>query len=103
MQSELHNKLRAMLWDIQESKRDEIINQIVTNPSAAFLDNQLFIRALNSLAWYDLTSLLGKANLLLFLSEEHIKRLFPQKRRIYYLNARKLLSKYSLSSPGQGS
>lgn len=102
MQGGLHTKLKAMLWDVPENKRLEIINKILTNPTESFKNNdQIFIKALNSLQWYELVNLIGTNNLLSLLTDSTIQKLFPVQRRTYYTNARRLLSKYLVSSAGQ--
>lgn len=102
MQTSLSGKVKAMFWDIPENRRSELVNEIMTDPVHIFNHNeQLFIRALNSLKWYELTELISKENLVLLLTDSTIQKLFPVQRRTYYTNARRLLSKYSLSAPGQ--
>ena len=102
MNDMLQSKLQAMLWDIPETKRQELANIIISNPVDTFLqDNQLFIKALNSLNWYELIKLVGKQNLLYLLTDSTIQKLFPAQRRTYYTNARRLLSKYSVPTSGQ--
>jgi predicted KAP-like P-loop ATPase len=104
MQVDLHTKLQAMLWDIPEDRRSEVANKIMTDPVHIFrLDDQLFIKALNSLKWYELTKLISKQNLLSLLTDSTIQKLYPVQRRIYYTNARRLLSKYFVPASGQGS
>ena len=94
---DLSTKLKAMLWDIAETQRLEIVNKILSNPVKTFQnDDQLFIKALNSLKWYELTKLVGKQNLLMLLTDATIQKLFPVQRRTYYTNARRLLSKYAI-------
>lgn len=102
MQVSLQIKLKAMLWDLPESSKSEIINNILSNPIESFKHNdQIFIKALNSLKWYELTRLVGKQNLVSLLTDSTIQKLFPVQRRIYYTNARRLLSKYAIPSSGQ--
>jgi hypothetical protein len=102
MQVELNVKLKAMLWDIPETRRLELSNEIISNPVQVFQrDEQLLLKALNSLKWYELTSLLGKENLLNLLTDSTIKKLYPDQRRTYYKNARRLLSKYFVPTSGQ--
>ena len=97
MQVDLPTKLKAMLWDIPEPRRLEIINKILSNPVETFRkEDQLFIKALNSLKWYELTKLVDKQNLLAVLTDTTIQKLFPVQRRTYYTNARRLLSKYTV-------
>ena len=99
MQADLQIKLKAMLWDMPENQRMKIVSEILSNPVEIFQnDDQIFIKALNSLKWYELTRLLGKQNLLLLLTDSTIQKLFPVQRRTYYTNARRLLSKYAVPS-----
>ena len=101
MQVGLQMKLKAMLWDIPENQRLEITNNILSNPVKTFHDNdELFIKALNSLKCYELTKLLGKQNLHSLLTDSIIRKLYPVQRRTYYTNARRLLSKYAVSASG---
>jgi len=95
MQIGLHTKLKAMLWDIPESMRTELSDKILADPVNVFLmDDQLFIKALNSLKWYELTRLISKQNLLALLTDSTINKLYPVQRRKFYSNARRLLSKF---------
>lgn len=90
-------KLNAMLWDMPETQRIKIASEILSNPVETFRnDDQIFIKALNSLKWYELTRLVGKQNLLTLLTDTTIQKLFPVQRRTYYKNARRLLSKYTV-------
>jgi ABC-type lipopolysaccharide export system ATPase subunit len=97
MQVDLHSKLKAMLWDMPETQRMKIANEILSKPVEMFMnDDQIFIKALNSLKWYELTRLVGKQNLHMLLTDHIIQKLFPVQRRTYYANARRLLSKYAV-------
>ena len=99
MQADLQIKLKAMLWDMPENQRMKIVKEILSNPLEIFQnDDQVFIKALNSLKWYELIRLVGKQNLLLLLTDSTIQKLFPVQRRTYYTNARRLLSKYAVPS-----
>lgn len=99
MQADLQIKLKAMLWDMPENQRMKIVNEILSNPLEIFQnDDQVFIKALNSLKWYELIRLVGKQNLRLLLTDSTIQKLFPVQRRTYYTNARRLLSKYAVPS-----
>ena len=101
MQVDLHIKLKAMLWDIPEDQRLKMVKDMLSKPVETFQNNdQVFIRALNSLKWYELTRLVGKQNLMLLLTDATIQKLFPVQRRTYYTNARRLLSKYTLPTSG---
>jgi len=101
MQTTLHTKLKAMLWDMPVEQRMKVVNDILSNPVETFRNNdQIFIRALNSLQWYELTRLVGKKDLMLLLTDATIQKLFPAQRRTYYINARRLLSKYALPTSG---
>ena len=97
MQVDIHIKLKAMLWDMPEYQRMKIVNEILSKPVETFQkDDQIFLSALNSLKWYELTRILGKQNLMMLLTDATIQKLFPVQRRTYYTNARRLLSKYTL-------
>jgi len=97
MEIDLKIKLKAMLWDIQETRRMKIADEILVNPVEKFRnDDQVFIKALNSLKWYELIKLVGKQNLLLLLTDSTIQKLYPVQRRTFYINARRLLSKYTV-------
>ena len=88
-----------MLWHIPESRRSEITDKILIDPIHEFeQDEELFIKALNSLNWYELNKLVGKQYLVRLLTDSTIQKIFPPQRRTYYINARRLLSKYCLSS-----
>jgi hypothetical protein len=98
MQAGLHTKIRAMLWDIPESRRSEITDKILTDPVHMFqMEEELCIKALNSLNWYELTKLVGKQNLVRLLTDSTIQKIYPPQRRTHYINARRLLLKYCLS------
>jgi hypothetical protein len=102
MQISLYTKIRAMLWDLSESARTETVKKILENPVETFRQNdQLFIKALGSLNWYELTMLVGNQNLPALLTDSIIQKLYPPQRRLYYTNARRLLSEYSISASGQ--
>jgi hypothetical protein len=97
MKVALEIKLQAMLWDIPECRRREVANRILINASEAFRnDEQLFVKALSSLKWYELAKLIGYQNLPGLLTDSAIKKLYPVQRRNFYTNARRLLSKYTL-------
>ena len=90
-----------MLWDIPEDQRMKMVKDMLSKPVETFQNNdQVFIRALNSLKWYELTRLVGTQNLMLLLTDATIQKLFPVQRRTYYTNARRLLSKYTLPTSG---
>lgn len=96
-----NEKIKAMLWDMPADKRDIVAREIMDNPFMTFKNNeQLFLKAMNSLSWYDLINLLGKQDLNDLLNETTINKLFPPQRRKFYHNAKRLLSKYALSTPG---
>jgi hypothetical protein len=101
--NELKTKIQAMLWDLPVNSRTDLAEKINADPVDAFRnDEQLFLKALNSLTWYDLLKLINKQNLVDLLTDSTIRKLFPPQRRTYYTNARRLLSKYSLPPSGQG-
>ena len=102
MHVSLNTKINAMLWDLPLSRRAQLTQNILDNPVEAFrLDDQLFIKALGSLKGYELIKLAGTQNLLALLTDSTIQKLFPVQRRIYYTNARRLLSKYTVPASGQ--
>jgi hypothetical protein len=96
----LEIKLKGMFWDLPPEKRKILLEHTLNNPVKAFQDEQVLIRGLNSLKWYDLIQLLGDNNLLQLLSDSVINKLYPRQRQIYYRNARELLSKYIVSAAG---
>jgi hypothetical protein len=101
MQADLSAKLKAILWDLPEKRRSEIVDDILCRPVEVFRsDEQIFLKILNSLQWYELSRLVGKQNLLLLLTDSTIQKLFPVQRRNFYLNVRRLLSKYALPTSG---
>lgn len=101
MQVDLPIKLKAMLWDMPENQRMKMVSEILSNPVEIFRnDDQILIKALNSLKWYELIRLVGKQNLPLLLTDSTIQKLFPVQRRNYYINARRLLSKYVIPTSG---
>ncbi|MGC1389941.1 MAG: hypothetical protein WA816_02800 [Bacteroidales bacterium] len=100
MDKSLELKLKGMLWDLPSEKRGRLLEQIIQNPQKAFQDQELLVRGLNSLNWYDLIQLFGYNNLIQLLSESVISKLYPRQRQIYYKNAKELLSKYTISSAG---
>lgn len=102
-QTGIHTKLKAMLWDIPESRRPGLADEILADPVSYFRrDEQLFIKALNSLKWYELVNLIGINNLITLLNDSTIRKLFPAQRRTYYTHAHGLLSKYFVPASGQG-
>lgn len=102
MQRGLDIRLKAMLWDVPENERQGLVDKILSDPVETFQsDNQIFIKALNSLQWYELIKLTGKQELFSLLTDSTIRKLFPAERRTYYANARRLLSKYVVSPSGQ--
>ena len=90
MNKALEIKLKGMLWDFPVKKREKLFEQIVQDPYKAFKDEEVLIRGLNSLNWYDLIGILGSDNLLLLLSESVISKLYPRQRRLFYTNAKEL-------------
>ena len=90
-----------ILWDVPPRKRDELAGALQEDPAGVLEENEaLFVKALNSLTWYELISLFGPEKLEKLLTDDVIIKVFPAKRREYYKNARRLLSEYALSSSG---
>ena len=103
MESDLHKRIRGMLWDLPGSKREELAERIVNDAVTVFReDEQVFLKALNSLRWHELIRLTGKEALFSLLTDSTIRKLFPPERRKFYTNARRLLSKYCIPASGQG-
>jgi hypothetical protein len=100
MHQDIENKLYAMFWDLTPVARKDKIKNILRDPVAAFRDEQVFLRALNSLNWYELIQLAGSDHLLELLNNVNLNHLFPESRRKYYRNAKSLLSKYIISAAG---
>lgn len=98
MQKSLENKINVMFWDLPHEARQKAVDEFIRDPVKAFGEEHILLRALNTLGWYELIRLSGGAdNLLGFLDDKTINRLFPGSRRKYYYNAKRLLSKYIIS------
>jgi hypothetical protein len=94
-------KLKAMLWDLPQEQKDKLSGDLIARPLEVLSNNEtLLLKALNTLSWFELIDLTGAEKLVKLLSDDTIKKLFPGSRREYYTNARRLLSKYSLSTAG---
>jgi predicted secreted protein len=100
MKLTLKKKVEGMFWDFSPAAKKEVIEKITKDTLSSFHDEQVLLRALNTLNWYELIQLVGSDNLLKLLNDKTISRLFPEGRRRYYTNAKRLLSKYTVSTPG---
>lgn len=100
MTSSIENKLSVMFWDRAPEIRNKIISQINENPVDALHDEQILNRALSTLNWYELIQLIGSEEMLKLLTDNTINGLFPESRRKFYTNAKRLLSKYTLPVSG---
>lgn len=101
MQQSTKDKLYAMFWDLSPVAKQKTVEKIIIDPASAFKDEQILLRALNGLSWYELVELSGGAsNLVQLLNDPIIARLFPETRREFYRNARRLLRKYIVSVTG---
>jgi hypothetical protein len=101
MQQTTERKLYAMFWDMSPAAKQKAVEKIINNSVKAFNDKQILLRALNTLNWYELVQLTGGSyNLVQLLDDTIIDRLFPEARRKYYRNAKRLLSKYIISVTG---
>ena len=90
-----------MFWDMSPVARQKALGSIINDPVKAFSDEQILLRVLNTLNWYELVKLTGgPENMVKLLDDTIIARLFPETRREYYRNARRLLSKYIISVTG---
>ncbi len=102
MQQPLENKIYGMFWDLPPAARQRAVDEFIKDPVKAFSDEHILLRALNTLGWYELIRLSGgAANLMGFLDDKTINRLFPGSRKKYYYNAKRLLSKYIISASEQ--
>ena len=77
-----------------------MMTKIISDPAGAFRDEQILLRVLGTLSWYELIQLAGSDQLLKLLDDEIMNRLFPEGRRKYYTHAKRLLSKYTISASG---
>jgi hypothetical protein len=99
MQESIEKIVAGMFWDMPEDVRQKNIEKILNDPEVAFQDEHIFIKALNSLKWYDLVNITGGIDkLYILLNNVSIERLFPLARQRYYQNAKRLLSKYTVSA-----
>lgn len=93
------NSIKKILWDLPVSRREAEIKRIQKNPAKYIKKHpHLFVKALNSLSWYELIDLFGTETLDEMLSDQNLDRIFPNQRREYYKHARRLLSTYTLSA-----
>lgn len=101
MQQSTKNKLNGMFWDLSPAAKEKAVEEIISDPVRALTDKQVLLRVLNTLSWYELVELTGgPSNLFHLLNDSIIAMLFPETRREYYRNARRLLSKYIISPAG---
>lgn len=101
LEENLQKKLNRIFWDLPDELRTQKVEQILNNPADACKDRQISIRLLSSFGWYELLDLLGKEQLWQCLTDSSvISGLFPRQYQNYYQDAQRLLSKYSLPTPG---
>lgn len=100
MTNSLEYKISGLFWDLAPGKKKELLDKIYLDPSVALTDETIALRLLESLNWYELIGLIGAEKLYGILTDTTINRLFPPARRIYYSNAKRLLSKYIISPAG---
>ncbi len=99
MKSSKLSVVDRLLWDIPIEKRDLFKATFLENPTVAMKnDENLLIKVLSSASWYEIIQLFGPESLYDVLTDDKIERLFPEEKRKYYKNARRLLSEYSLST-----
>jgi hypothetical protein len=95
------NLADKLLWDKPLQERKRLTEKLGKSPAQTLEDNDaLFVKALNTLSWYELIDIFGAAKLSELLTDDIIDKLFPTGRREYYKNARRLLSSYALSPAG---
>ena len=87
-----------MFWDLPFSARKKAVENVINDPLRAFNDDSILLKALNTLSWYELMQLAGgPENLTRLLDDRIIKKLYPESRRKYYRDGKRLLSKYIIS------
>lgn len=90
-----------ILWDLPLPDRKEISKALEDDAAGYLIQNKtLLVKSLHSLTWYELIELFGHQKLYEILSDELIQNIHPPKKRVWLSNARRLLSKYTLSSSG---
>lgn len=101
MKLTFEEKISAMFWDLPSSARKKAVESVINDPLQAFKDDSILIKALNTLSWYELMQLAGgPENLARLLEDRIIRKLFPESRRKYYRDGKRLLSKYIISTAG---
>lgn len=90
-----------MFWDLPSSARKKAVESVINDPLKAFNDERILLKALSTFSWYELIQLAGgPAYLARLLDDKIIARLFPESRRKYYTDGKRLLSKYIISPAG---
>jgi hypothetical protein len=90
-------KLQSVFWDVPEEFRTKYVKTLLEKNEEILYNEQVILRLLNSLSWYELISLIGFDNLKRIVNSTVIKKLFPESRRNFYIDAQRLLSKYTVS------
>jgi len=96
-QAELKKKIERLFWDTNTEYKEKYVSIILNNPIEAFKQKHLLIKVLTGLKWYELTKLISHSELFDLLTQDVLRTLFPKSIGLYYQDAKRLLSKYSLS------
>ncbi|MFZ2338427.1 MAG: hypothetical protein WAW07_01745 [Bacteroidales bacterium] len=97
----IEEKISALFWDMSSSARKKAVESVINDPLKAFNDDSVLLKALNTFSWYELMQLAGgPENLVRLLDDRIIRKLFPESRRKFYRDGKRLLSKYIISPAG---
>lgn len=98
---EIQELLRKICWDIKIDKtRLYDLLQGDINKIGSMDRINLYTRLLTSYNWYLLLKIIPRKDIMIALSDDVIKRIFPQDLKKQYLYARKLLSENIVSNTG---
>ncbi len=95
---DIEYKIKNLFWDLSSEEREIEAKNIIQNPFFISQNKALKIRVLTGLNWFDLTKLFTLSEIYQLLSDDVLNSLFPKSLRNYYSDAKRLLSKYIISS-----
>ncbi|NQV18092.1 MAG: hypothetical protein HQ534_06070 [Armatimonadetes bacterium] len=98
---EIQELLGKICWDIKIDKTllyDLLLGN--TNKISGMDRINLYTRLLTSYNWYLLLKIIPRKDIMIALSDDVIKRIFPKDLKKQYLYARKLLSENIVSNTG---
>jgi hypothetical protein len=95
--TDLKMKVERLFWDTNTEYKEKYVSNILNNPLDAFKQKHLLIKVLTGLKWYELSRLVSHSELYDLLTPDVLRTLFPKSIGLYYQDAKRLLSKYSLS------